>query len=162
MFLFAGMIVAAVVPSRAAQSRPNVVLILADDLGCGDVGCYGATKIKTPNIDRLAREGRSFTNAYTPGSVCSPTRYGLMAGRYVWREPRHHPTGVHAPGGPLLDITPAAPFTGTSACGPYGDFVQELDAHVGQIRAALEKAGVTTVKSPGDLGKAIAARMAAL
>jgi arylsulfatase A-like enzyme len=82
--------------------KPNVVLILADDLGYGDVGCYGATKIKTPNIDRLAREGRSFTNAYTPGSVCSPTRYGLMSGRYFWREPRHHPTGVHAPGGPLL------------------------------------------------------------
>jgi arylsulfatase A len=91
-------------PGGCAESGsvPNVVLILADDLGYGDVGCYGATKIKTPNIDRLARDGRRFTNAYTPGSVCSPTRYGLMAGRYVWREPRHHAAGVHAPGGPLL------------------------------------------------------------
>ncbi|GEM_PF-3492790 len=85
-----------------AAAAPNFVLILADDLGYGDVGCYGATKIKTPNIDRLASEGVRFTQAYTPGSVCSPTRYGLMAGRYFWREPRHHPTGVHAPGGPLL------------------------------------------------------------
>ena len=287
-------------PAATTNSqRPNIVLILADDLGYGDVGCYGATKIKTPNIDRLAREGRSFTNAYTPGSVCSPTRYGLMAGRYVWREPRHHPTGVHAPGGPLLfdcdrltlarlfqkngyatgvvgkwhlgfgvddkpsyrydwsqeeikpgplevgfdyyygmaanagnapriyienhrfvgrkpgdkvemvgradikpwspeaeykfdrvagdiagkavefigrskdrpfflyvatniahnDITPAAPFTGTSACGPYGDFVQELDAHVGQIRAALEKAGIldrTLILFTSDNGGVVA------
>lgn len=86
----------------AFAENPNVVLILADDLGYGDVGCYGATKLKTPNIDRLASEGTRFTNAYTPGSVCSPTRYGLMAGRYVWRNPRHHATGVHAPGGPLL------------------------------------------------------------
>lgn len=265
-----------------ANTRPNVVVILADDLGYGDTGCYGATKIKTPNIDRLAQEGRRFTSAYTPGSVCSPTRYGLMSGRYFWREPRHHPTGVHAPGGPLLfdldrltlarlfqkhgyttgavgkwhlgfgqgdkpsvrydwsqeaikpgpleigfdyfygmaanvgnqpriyienhrfvgrkpgdvvkmvgradiepwspaayyqedrvagdiarkavefiqrskdkpfflyyatniphnSITPAAEFVGSSACGPYGDFVQEMDAHVGWVRAALEKAGV--------------------
>ncbi len=86
----------------AEQAKPNVIVILADDLGYGDLGCYGATKIKTPNIDRLAREGRRFTSAYAPGSVCSPSRYGLLAGRYVWREPRHHPSGVHAPGAPLL------------------------------------------------------------
>ncbi len=86
----------------AAPRLPNVVVILADDLGYGDTGCYGATKLKTPNIDKLAAEGVRFTQAYTPGSVCSPTRYGLLAGRYFWRNPRHHPTGVHAPGGPLL------------------------------------------------------------
>ena len=90
------------VADAAAAAKPNVVIILADDLGYGDVGCYGATKIKTPNIDRLAAEGVRFTQAYTPGSVCSPTRYGLLAGRYFWRNPRHHPTGVHAPGAPLL------------------------------------------------------------
>ncbi|HNX33015.1 MAG TPA: arylsulfatase [Kiritimatiellia bacterium] len=90
------------VAAGAAAAKPNVVIILADDLGYGDVGCYGATKIKTPNIDRLAAEGVRFTQAYTPGSVCSPTRYGLLAGRYFWRNPRHHPTGVHAPGAPLL------------------------------------------------------------
>ncbi|MDP3073037.1 MAG: arylsulfatase [Opitutaceae bacterium] len=278
---------------------PNVVLILADDLGYGDVGSYGATKLKTPNIDRLAREGRRFTSAYTPGSVCSPSRYGLMAGRYVWREPRHHPTGVHAPGGPLLfdrdrltlatlfqkngyttaalgkwhlgfgggdkpsgrydwsqeeikpgplevgfdtfygmaanvgnqpriyienrrfvgrqpgdavkmigradiepwspaayykedrvagdiakkavefierakakpfflyvatnvphnDITPAAEFAGKSACGPYGDFVQELDAHVGLILDALQRTGLvenTLVLFTSDNGGVVA------
>jgi arylsulfatase A-like enzyme len=88
--------------ARRPAGKPNVVLILADDLGYGDVGSYGATRIRTPNIDRLAREGRRFTNAYAPGSVCSPSRYGLMAGRYAWREPRHPLTGVHSPAGPLL------------------------------------------------------------
>jgi len=69
----------------AAPSRPNIVIILADDLGYGDVSCYGATKIKTPNIDRLAREGMKFTDAHTAASVCSPSRYGLMTGRSPWR-----------------------------------------------------------------------------
>src|SRR5262245_1070551 len=64
---------------------PNVVIILADDLGYGDVSCYGAKLIDTPNIDRLAKEGRRFTDAHTPCSVCSPTRYGLVTGRYCWR-----------------------------------------------------------------------------
>lgn len=284
---------------QGLKKKPNVVLILTDDLGYGDVGCYGATKIKTPNIDRLAREGRRFTNAYTPGSVCSPTRYGLMSGRCVWRTTRHHPTGVHAPSAPLLfeqerltlaklfkqsgyttaaigkwhlgfgegdnpalrydwsqeeikpgpcevgfdyfygmaanagnqpriyienhrfvgrkpgdkvemvgrsdikpwspdaeykfdhvagdladkavdfigkqkdqpfflyfatniahnDITPAADFLGKSACGPYGDFVQEMDTHVGQIRDALEKAGVvdnTLILFTSDNGGVVA------
>ncbi|HWA98510.1 MAG TPA: arylsulfatase [Pirellulales bacterium] len=67
------------------QCRPNIVVILADDYGWGSVGCYGGLGLKTPNLDRLAREGRRFTDAYAPGSVCSPTRYGLMTGRYYWR-----------------------------------------------------------------------------
>jgi arylsulfatase A-like enzyme len=66
-------------------SRPNIIVILADDFGWGSLGCYGATGLKTPHLDRLAREGRRFTHAYAPGSVCSPTRYGLMTGRYYWR-----------------------------------------------------------------------------
>lgn len=69
----------------AAEQQPNIVLIMADDLGYGDVGCYGATKIKTPNIDRLAREGMLFTDAHAAASVCSPSRYGLMTGRSPWR-----------------------------------------------------------------------------
>lgn len=81
---------------------PNIIVILSDDLGYGDVGCYGATKIKTPHIDRLAKEGMRFTQALTPSSVCSPTRYGLLAGRYCWRNALHAPTGVHGAGGPLL------------------------------------------------------------
>jgi arylsulfatase A-like enzyme len=70
---------------EAKPSQPNIVVILADDFGWGSSTCYGAEGVLTPNLDRLAREGRRFTNAYAPGSVCSPSRYGLMTGRYYWR-----------------------------------------------------------------------------
>ena len=70
----------------AAESfKPNIVVILADDFGWGSSTPYGAKGLNTPNLDRLAREGRRFTHAYAPGSVCSPSRYGLMTGRYYWR-----------------------------------------------------------------------------
>ena len=66
--------------------KPNIVFIMADDLGFGDVSCYNPeSKIETPNIDKLASRGIRFTNAHTPSSVCSPTRYGLLTGRYCWR-----------------------------------------------------------------------------
>jgi arylsulfatase A len=69
-----------------SPGRPNIIVILADDYGWGSAGCYGApAALKTPNLDRLASEGRRFTNAYASGSVCSPTRYALMTGRYYWR-----------------------------------------------------------------------------
>jgi arylsulfatase A-like enzyme len=71
--------------ATAASVKPNIVFILSDDYGWGSAGCYGATSVKTPNIDRLAAEGRRFTHAYAPGSVCSPSRYALMTGRYYWR-----------------------------------------------------------------------------
>ncbi len=75
------------VPLQAAEpARPNIVYILADDLGYGDVGCYNPmSKIPTPNIDRLAKEGVRFTDAHSPSSVCTPTRYSLLTGRYAWR-----------------------------------------------------------------------------
>jgi len=70
----------------AAQTRPNVVLILADDLGYGDVGAFNpGGRIPTPHLDRLAREGLRLTDAHTPSAVCTPTRYGLLTGRYPWR-----------------------------------------------------------------------------
>ncbi|RPJ27356.1 MAG: twin-arginine translocation signal domain-containing protein, partial [Planctomycetaceae bacterium] len=66
--------------------RPNIVLILADDLGYGDPTCYNQeSKIPTPQIDRLAGQGIRFTDAHSPSAVCTPTRYGLMTGRYCWR-----------------------------------------------------------------------------
>ena len=75
--------------SLSAAEKPNVVVILTDDLGWGSVGCYGAdpSLVSTPNIDRLAKEGRRFTDANTTSSVCSPTRYAMMTGRYCWRTP---------------------------------------------------------------------------
>ena len=76
-------------PARALAQQgrpPNVVFILADDLGWGDLGCYGHPNIKTPNLDRLARQGTQFTQFYVSGPVCSPSRCGFMAGRFPSRE----------------------------------------------------------------------------
>lgn len=79
-------------PAVAQQSpastevKPNVIIINVDDLGYGDIGCYGATKVKTPNIDRLASQGRSFTDAHSSSAVSTPSRYGLMTGQYPCRE----------------------------------------------------------------------------
>ncbi len=68
--------------------KPNIVFIMADDMGFGDVSCYNPeSKIETPNMDKLASEGLMFTNVHTPSSLCSPTRYGLLTGRYCWRTP---------------------------------------------------------------------------
>lgn len=79
----------------SAADRPNVVLIYADDLGYGDVGCYGATKVQTPNIDRLAREGRRFTDAHSVSAVCTPSRYALLTGQYPLRANEGH--GIWGP-----------------------------------------------------------------
>ena len=64
---------------------PNIVLIMADDMGYGDLGCYGSVKIKTPHMDRIAREGIRFTDAHSASAVCTPSRYSLLTGRYCWR-----------------------------------------------------------------------------
>lgn len=252
------------VPALHAGPPPNIVVILADDLGYGDLSCYGATKIKTPHVDRLAREGMRFTDAHAAASVCSPSRYGLMTGRYPWRlhrkgndyrlepgrptlasllrakgyraaaigkwhlgygpewehplvpgpleagfdyhfgVPTNHndhfrafvenreffglrpgeslrvvkgqqfPSGLAQPrvedqvdttltakalgfirenrAGPFFlyftpcavhtHVTPAARFRGTSQCGLFGDYAQELDAHVGEILALLDELGL--------------------
>ena len=68
-----------------SADTPNVVLIFADDLGYGDLGCYGATKVQTPNIDLLAAKGRRFTDAHSASAVCTPSRYGLLTGEYPLR-----------------------------------------------------------------------------
>ena len=75
-----------------AASPPNIVIILSDDYGYGSAGCYGANPalVKTPNIDRLAAEGRRFTDGNTTSSVCSPTRYSVLTGRYCWRTSLKH------------------------------------------------------------------------
>lgn len=72
-------------PDVTCNDKPNIILINADDLGYGDLSCYGATKVNTPNIDALARQGRSFTDAHAASAVCSPSRYGLLTGRYPVR-----------------------------------------------------------------------------
>ncbi len=80
LFTLSGQLISADVPAP-----PNVVLIFADDLGYGDLGCYGATKLKTPHIDKLAAEGKKFTDAHSSSAVCTPSRYGLITGEYPFR-----------------------------------------------------------------------------
>lgn len=71
---------------QSSPRKPNIIYILADDLGYGDLTVYNpASKIKTPNLDQLATEGMRFTDAHSPSSVCTPTRYGILTGRYCWR-----------------------------------------------------------------------------
>ena len=86
----------------APPAQPNIVLICADDLGYGDVSCYGATRVKTPNVDRLAREGLRFTDAHSAAATCTPSRYALLTGEYAWRR---RGTGV-LPGDAALIIEP--------------------------------------------------------
>jgi arylsulfatase A len=85
-FLQTAAAVAAPMVVRAAPRLPNIVYILADDLGWGDLRCYNAaSRIPTPNLDRLARQGVRFTDMHSPSAVCTPTRYGILTGRYCWR-----------------------------------------------------------------------------
>jgi arylsulfatase A len=72
-----------------AADKPNIVFIIADDLGYRDLGCYGATKIKTPRIDKLAAEGVRFTDAHSICGVCSPSRYSILSGTYFWHAKRN-------------------------------------------------------------------------
>lgn len=99
--MVAGLFIAA-----AVCAQPNVIFIYADDLGYGDVSCYGATKIKTPNLDKLAAQGIRFTNGHCTSATCTPSRYAVMTGQYPWRKSN---TGI-LPGDAALII----PTTGTT------------------------------------------------
>lgn len=68
------------------ETKPNVIIIYADDLGYGDLACYGAVGVETPNIDRLAKEGLRFTNAHAAAATSTPSRYGMLTGEYAWRK----------------------------------------------------------------------------
>nr|WP_146578612.1 sulfatase-like hydrolase/transferase [Neorhodopirellula pilleata] len=93
LFLSAGSV------ASGAESAPNVIVIMADDLGYGDVGCYGSAQLDTPNIDRLASEGLRFTNGYCSASTCTPTRYSFLTGTYAFRKAN---TGIAPPNSPAL------------------------------------------------------------
>lgn len=73
-------------PAKSAKVQPNIVIIYADDLGYGDLGCYGARTVQTPNVDRLAREGLKFTEGYASSATCTPSRYSLLTGEYAFRK----------------------------------------------------------------------------
>ncbi|MEM9588735.1 MAG: arylsulfatase [Planctomycetota bacterium] len=99
----ASILIAAVVVHAA--DRPNIIVIMADDLGYGDLSCYGATELETPNIDRLATEGCRFTSGYCSASTCTPTRYSFLTGSYAFRTKG---TGIAPPNSPAL-IQPGTP-----------------------------------------------------
>ena len=84
---------------ETAVARPNIIVIMADDLGYGDVSCYGATALQTPNIDRLAAEGQRFTSGYCSASTCTPTRFSLLTGTYAFRQKG---TGIASPNNPSI------------------------------------------------------------
>lgn len=86
-------------PHRLFGETPNVIVIMADDLGYGDVSCNGATALETPNIDRLAAEGLRFTSGYCSASTCTPTRYSLLTGSYAFRK---RGTGIAPPNSPAI------------------------------------------------------------
>ena len=90
------------VVAQDGPSKPNVVLIYADDLGYGDVSCYGAKAVSTPNIDRIAKEGIRFTDAHSAAATCTPSRFAMMTGFYAWRKKG---TGI-APGDAAALIRP--------------------------------------------------------
>lgn len=77
---------AAETTGKPQVSRPNIVLIYVDDLGYGDISCNGATLVKTPHVDRLAREGLNFSDGHSPSATCTPSRYAMLTGEYAWRK----------------------------------------------------------------------------
>lgn len=91
--------------AQANRQQPNIVVIMADDLGYGDLSCYGATALETPNIDRLATQGQRFTSGYCSASTCTPTRYSFLTGTYAFRKKG---TGIAPPNSPAL-IQPGTP-----------------------------------------------------
>nr|WP_228486314.1 arylsulfatase [Paludibaculum fermentans] len=101
-FLYSALPLLSQARAKAAAQRPNIVYIYADDCGYGDLSCYGATRVKTPNLDRLAGSGVRFTNAHSPSATCTPSRYALLTGEYAWRRKG---TGI-LPGDASLIIEP--------------------------------------------------------
>ncbi|VGO13171.1 Arylsulfatase [Pontiella desulfatans] len=92
--------------AKATAGKPNVILILTDDQGYQDLGCYGAPKIKTPHLDQMAQEGARFTDFYAPASLCSPSRAGMLTGRYPARQGIHRVFFPHHTSGmPVEEIT---------------------------------------------------------
>lgn len=99
LFRFWFLVFPLVLSATAAPEKPNVIIIMADDLGYGDLSCYGATGFETPNIDRLAREGLRFTDGYCTASTCTPTRYSFLTGTYAFRKKG---TGIAPPNSPAI------------------------------------------------------------
>ena len=121
------------------DQKPNIIYIFADDLGIGDLSCYGATKVSTPNIDRLAGQGVQFTNAYATSATSTPSRFGLLTGMYPWRQKN---TGI-APGNSELIID--------TACVTMADMLKDAGyatGAVGKWHLGLGPKGGTDFNNP--------------
>ena len=128
---------------RSPEGRANVVLVLADDMGWGDLGCYGAAKIHTPAMDRLAAEGVRATDCHAASAVCTPSRYAILTGRYAWRGPLkqgvlwgHSPAIIEAGRPTLASILREAGY----ATGAFGKWHLGLGWHFrdGRVLDAAE------------------------
>jgi len=123
---------------RAAgdEPLPDIVVILADDLGWGDLGCYGATRIATPALDGIAERGVRFTDAYSPSAVCSPSRFGMLTGTYPWR------TGL------VSHLAPDDPSVGHFGPEPLPEFLRRA----GYATVCIGKwhLGLGTDEEPGN------------
>lgn len=97
--------------AASGWAKPNIVFIMTDDVGYGDIGAYGATVVKTPNVDRLASQGMRFTNGHASASVCSPSRFAFLTGVYAWRPPALA-AGIIAPTG-RMSIAAGQPTVAT-------------------------------------------------
>ena len=135
----------AILPSPAVDtgSKPNIIIILGDDIGYGDFGCYGSQKIKTPNIDALAAEGMRFTSAYATASTCTPTRYALITGRYAWRQ---RGTGI------LSGVAPALIKDGSPTVASIAKQAGYTTGVVGKWHLGLGKEGPTDYNKEIDSG----------
>jgi arylsulfatase A-like enzyme len=122
-------------PSESARP-PNLIYILADDLGYGDLGCYGQQKFATPNIDRMAREGMRFTSFYSGNTVCAPSRSALLTGQHTGHTPVRGNAEVFPEGQEPL---PAAAIT-----------IPEVLHGAGYVSGAFGKWGLGFVGSEGD------------
>ncbi|MCW0219595.1 MAG: sulfatase-like hydrolase/transferase, partial [Prosthecobacter sp.] len=89
--------------TAADTAKPNILFIMSDDVGYGDLGCYGAKLVKTPTLDKLAAQGCRFTDAHSPAATCTPTRRAFLTGTYSWRQ---QPGSSIAPGDAAITIEP--------------------------------------------------------
>lgn len=126
---------ASIVPSPGSgdpNEKPNLISILCDDLGWGDLHCYGHSQIKSPNLDRLARQGTLFTSFYSCSAVCSPSRAAFLTGRYAVRDRIHH--ALTDPLTEDLKEAGTAPFLdpGAAALGPALRSAGYVTAHIGK------------------------------
>lgn len=126
------------------KKLPNILIVLADDMGYGDAKCYNPnSKITTPNIDKLAMAGMLFTDAHAPGTLCTPSRYGLLTGRYPWRNERNYKEGLIKPG--MLTLASLLKNSGykTAVIGKW---------HQGMIDEKNPEPGVDLKRNPGEYG----------